>query len=76
MTVSVHYCTTVDISPELDCEIQTKKPFPLGNKVEITISLEGQNSAAFNLSGVTRWIAFRKTSRGTCSASNSSITTA
>ena len=55
VTVSKYYCTTVDISPG-GLQIQTKKPFPLGEQVEVTINLEGQNGA-FNLSGVTRWIA-------------------
>ena len=55
VTVSKYYCTTIDISPG-GLQIQTKKPFPLGEQVEISINLEGQNGA-FNLSGVTRWIA-------------------
>ncbi len=62
MTVSKYYCTTVDISPG-GLQIQTKKPFPLGEQVEITINLEGQNGA-FNLSGVTRWIAPSKDEPG------------
>ena len=55
VTVSKYYCTTVDISPG-GVQIQTKRAFPLGEQVEITINLEG-HPAAFNLSGVTRWIA-------------------
>src|SRR5215469_5390982 len=62
VTVSKYYCTTVDISPG-GLQIQTKKPFPLGEQVEITINLEGQNGA-FNLSGVTRWIAPSKSEPG------------
>ncbi len=62
VTVSKYYCTTVDISPG-GLQIQTKKPFPLGEQVEITINLEGQNGA-FNLSGVTRWIAPSKDEPG------------
>jgi Tfp pilus assembly protein PilZ len=62
VTVSKYYCTTVDISPG-GLQIQTKKPFPLGEQVEITINLEGQNNA-FNLSGVTRWIAPSKDEPG------------
>ena len=55
VTVSKYYCTTVDISPG-GVQIQTKRAFPLGEQVEITINLEG-NPSPFNLSGVTRWIA-------------------
>lgn len=55
VTVSKYYCTTVDISPG-GVQIQTKRAFPLGEQVEITINLEG-NPTPFNLSGVTRWIA-------------------
>ncbi len=62
VTVSKYYCTTVDISPG-GLQIQTKKAFPLGEQVEITINLEGQ-AAAFNLSGVTRWIAPSKAEPG------------
>jgi len=62
VTVSKYYCTTVDISPG-GLQIQTKRAFPLGEQVEITINLEGQNGA-FNLSGVTRWIAPSKSEPG------------
>jgi len=62
VTVSKYYCTTVDISPG-GVQIQTKKAFPLGEQVEVTINLEGQNGA-FNLSGVTRWIAPSKSEPG------------
>jgi len=55
VTVSKYYCTTVDISPG-GVQIQTKRAFPLGEQVELTVNLEGHPSA-FNLSGVTRWIA-------------------
>ena len=62
VTVSKYYCTTVDISPS-GLQIQTKRAFPLGEQVEITVNLEG-HPAAFNLSGVTRWIAPSKDEPG------------
>jgi Tfp pilus assembly protein PilZ len=55
VTVSKYYCTTIDISPG-GLQIHTKKPFALGEQVEITINLEGQGPG-YNLSGITRWIA-------------------
>ena len=54
VTVSRFHCTTLDISPS-GLQIHTKKSFPLGEQVEITVNLEGQGGA-FSLSGVTRWI--------------------
>ena len=62
VTVSKYYCTTVDISPG-GVQIQTKRAFPLGEQVEITINLEG-HASPFNLSGVTRWIAPSKDEPG------------
>ena len=62
VTVSKYYCTTVDISPD-GLQIRTKKPFPLGEQVEIAINLEGQDGP-MNLSGVTRWIAPSKDEPG------------
>jgi Tfp pilus assembly protein PilZ len=55
VTVSKYYCTTVDISAT-GLQILTKKPFPIGEQVEIVINLEGQGNS-YSLSGITRWIA-------------------
>lgn len=62
VTVSKFYCTAVDISPN-GLQIHSKKPFPMGEQLEIAINLGG-NSQAHTLSGVTRWIAPSKDEPG------------
>lgn len=62
VTVSKYYCTTVDISPT-GLQIRTRKVFPVGEQVEINLTLEGYETA-FNLSGITRWISDSKDEPG------------
>jgi len=62
VTVSKFYCTAVDISPN-GLQIHTKKPFAMGEQVEIAINLDGVGHA-HTLSGVTRWIAPHKDEPG------------
>lgn len=62
VTVSKFYCTAVDISPN-GLQIHTKKPFGMGEQVEIAINLQGRGPEHL-LSGVTRWIAPSKDEPG------------